>query len=243
MNQDKPQFASLPRHIAIIMDGNGRWAKQRMAPRVLGHQKAIKSVRESVEAARELGVEVLTLYAFSTENWQRPQKEVDTLMKLFKEYLRKELSNLHKNGIRLRLLGRRDRLPDYVHQPLEEALEKTKDNQGMVLCLAVDYGSRDEMIRMMQDLATQAAAGSLKAEEVDENWIGDHLDTAGLPDPDLIIRTSGEIRLSNFLLWQAAYAEFYFTDILWPDFRKSDLHKAIEVFNLRTRRMGNVDAP
>ncbi len=224
------------------MDGNGRWAEKRHFPRIMGHKSAIKIVRETVEGARELGIEVLTLYAFSTENWQRPVTEVNALMQLFEEYLRKELNNLIQNDIQLRLLGRRDRLPEFVQTPLAEALEKTKSNQGMTLCLAVDYGGRDELVRMTQKIARKVQEGSLDPEAIKEETLCGYLDTKGLPQLDLVIRTSGELRLSNFLLWQAAYAEFYFTELLWPDFSKKELLKAIEVYAMRARRMGKVHA-
>ncbi len=224
------------------MDGNGRWANKRKAPRIMGHKNAIKAVRAAVTGCREAGVEVLTLYAFSTENWQRPKKEVEMLMRLFEEYLKKELKSLKKNNISLRILGRTDRLPSFLKGPLETSLEETKDNEGMVLCLAVDYGGRDEIARMMQALAVDVKSGELDPKDITEELMGQKLDTAGLPDPDLIIRTSGEHRLSNFLLWQAAYAEFYFTELLWPDFTEVELHKAFTEFGLRERRKGKVNA-
>ncbi len=222
------------------MDGNGRWAEQHHLPRILGHKNAIKAVQQCVEGCREMGIEALTLYAFSTENWQRPPAEVSALMKLFEEYLQRELETLVKNGIRLRILGRKERLPGFVLGPLERALATTQGNQGMDLCLAVDYGSRDEILRATKGLAERVRRGDLTPEEIGEAQFGEALDTHGLPELDLVIRTSGEQRLSNFLLWQAAYAEFYFTPVLWPDFTKQELVKAITVYSERVRRMGKV---
>lgn len=233
--------ASLPKHIGIIMDGNGRWAKKRRFPRVFGHQSAISNVREIVSSCAELGIETLTLYAFSTENWSRPKLEVNTLMKLFEQFLESELSTMIDNDIRLRVLGEQNDLPKSVLKPLNIALEKTKNNRGMVLCLAVNYGSRDEITRACRKIAEQVQRGELEPEAIDEKLISDSLYTEGLHDPDLIIRTSGEERLSNFLLWQAAYAEFYFTKILWPDFTKKDLMKALDAYTRRVRRLGNID--
>ncbi|MDX2470930.1 MAG: isoprenyl transferase [SAR324 cluster bacterium] len=242
MNQQNNSGPKIPRHVGIIMDGNGRWARMRKAPRIMGHKNAIKAVRAAVTGCREAGVEVLTLYAFSTENWQRPKKEVEMLMRLFEEYLTKELKGLQKNDICLRILGRTDRLPSYLNGPLQTSLRETKDNKGMVLCLAVDYGGRDEIVRMVQSMAAVVKTGDLEPEAISEETICQKMDTAGLPDPDLIIRTSGEHRLSNFLLWQAAYAELYFTDLLWPDFTEAELHKAFTEFGLRDRRKGKVNA-
>jgi len=223
------------------MDGNGRWAKQKHFPRVLGHRSAIKTVRSVVETCTELGIGVLTLYAFSTENWGRPRSEVSFLMKLFEEFLQRELSTLMKNDIRLRLLGNQEQLPAFVQAPMKKALQDTKDNQGMVLCLAVSYGARDEITQACKQLAHKVAEGILKPSEINEQMISDHLFTQGLHDPDLIIRTSGEERLSNFLLWQAAYTEFYFTKTLWPDFKREDLLEALEIYSKRVRRIGKID--
>ncbi|MCP4296242.1 MAG: isoprenyl transferase [Proteobacteria bacterium] len=232
--------SSLPRHIGIIMDGNGRWAKQKHFPRVLGHRSAIKTVRTIVESCAELGVGALTLYAFSTENWERPKTEVEFLMKLFEEFLQKELNTLMDNNIRLQLFGNKKGLPEAVQAPLEKALEKSKNNTGMALCLAINYGSRDEIKQACQSISQKVKDGKLKISEIDEQTISANLYTKDLEDPDLIIRTSGELRLSNFLLWQAAYAEFYFTETLWPDFTREELMLAIENYRQRVRRLGKV---
>lgn len=230
----------LPQHVGIIMDGNGRWANQQAHPRVYGHQNATNAVREAVEGSAEAGIQALTLYAFSTENWKRPQGEIDALMMLFEQYLNQELPGLKENDIKLVTIGRRDRLPESVLGPLDQAINETKNNRRMTLCLAVDYGSRNEIARTARALARQVAQGSLDPEAIDEDLFAAHLDTAGLPEPDLIIRTSGELRLSNFLMWQAAYAEFYFTDLLWPDFTRQELEKALLEFSNRSRRVGAV---
>jgi undecaprenyl diphosphate synthase len=223
------------------MDGNGRWAREKHFPRILGHKNAIKAVRSIVESCAELGIKALTLYAFSTENWGRPKKEVEFLMQLFEEFLKKELKTMMDNNICLRLLGNKEHLPQAVLVPLETALRKSNANTGMTLCLAMDYGGRDEITQACQRIAKKVAGAELKLEEITESTISDHLFTAGLDDPDLIIRTSGELRLSNFLLWQAAYAEFYFTDTYWPDFTKEELLLAIKSYSQRTRRLGKVD--
>ena len=223
------------------MDGNGRWAREKHFPRILGHKNAIKAVRSIVESCVELGIKALTLYAFSTENWGRPKKEVEFLMQLFEEFLRQELKTMMDNNICLRLLGNKEHLPHAVLVPLETALRKSNANTGMTLCLAMDYGGRDEITQACQRIAKKVAGAELKPEEITESTVSDHLFTAGLDDPDLIIRTSGELRLSNFLLWQAAYAEFYFTDTYWPDFTKEELLLAIKSYSQRTRRLGKVD--
>lgn len=230
----------MPRHVGIIMDGNGRWANQQHHPRVYGHQNATQAVRETVEGAAELGIEVLTLFAFSTENWKRPAQEVEALMRLFEEFLGQELEGLIKNQIRLVTIGKKDRLPAYVLEPLEKAIEATRGNRRMTLCLAVDYGSRDEIARAARQIALDCAAGKLTADQITEELIPSYLDTASLPELDLVIRTSGEQRLSNFLLWQAAYAEFYFTELLWPDFNKAELEQALVQYSKRHRRVGAV---
>jgi len=223
------------------MDGNGRWAKQKKLPRILGHRNAIKAVRETVETCVELGIETLTLYAFSTENWKRPEKEVDLLMRLFEEYLNKEFSTIVDNQIRLLLIGKKEQLPSYVQRPLEKSLEATLNNRGMNLCLAMDYGARDEITRACKEIAQKVKDGKLDVDAIDEALLSNSLFTKGLSDPDLIIRTSGEIRLSNFLLWQAAYSEFYFTPVLWPDFNREELMKAFQEYSQRVRRLGKVD--
>ena len=229
---------SLPRHVAIIMDGNGRWAQHRGRPRVEGHREGAAAVRDVVEAAAELGLEVLTLYAFSTENWKRPRYEIWTLMNLLKEYLRTELDNLLKNGIRLNILGRWRELDTSVVKEVERALELTAECSGMCLNVALNYSGRAEIVDACRRLVTDWAAG--KQADIDEETIGRYLYTAGSPDPDLLIRTSGEMRISNFLLWQIAYSELWVTDTLWPDFRRRELFEAILAYQGRERRFGAV---
>ena len=235
---DKIDREALPQHVAIIMDGNGRWATQRRMPRLQGHRNAVKAVRACVEASAELGLQVLTLYAFSTENWQRPKKEISGLMNLFYEFLEKELYTMLENNVRFQLIGDRDRLPDFLQERLSHALDSTSKNNGLLLNLALNYGGRDEMVHALKKIAESVKEGELLPENIDESLVSANTYTAGIPDPDLIIRTSGELRLSNFLIWQAAYAEFYFTNVLWPDFNKEDLHKALVDFQQRKRRMG-----
>ena len=235
---DKIDKAALPKHVAIIMDGNGRWAIQRGMPRLQGHRNAVKGVRACVEASAELGLQVLTLYAFSTENWQRPRKEVSALMNLFFEFLEKELHTMLDNNVRFQLIGNREGLPDFLQNRLSHALDSTATNTGLLMNLALNYGGRDEMVRAVRKIAESVKKGDLLLENIDESLVSAHTYTAGHPDPDLIIRTSGELRLSNFLIWQAAYAEFYFTEVLWPDFTKEDLYKALLEFQQRKRRRG-----
>ena len=227
-----------PRHVAIIMDGNGRWAKARRLPRAAGHKAGADAVRSVVEAAPDLGIDVLTLYAFSSENWKRPQDEVGYLFGLLKTYLLGEIAELDRNDVRMRFIGDWRRLPRELVDLIEGAIKRTEDNGGLTLVLALNYGSRDELVRVAAALARDAAAGKLDAEDVDESAIEARLDTAGLPAPDLIVRTSGEQRLSNFLMWQAAYAELVFTPVLWPDFRAQHLAEACESFAERERRFG-----
>ncbi len=229
---------SIPRHLAVIMDGNGRWAKQRGKLRVFGHENGVRAVRETVETAAKLGVENLTLYAFSTENWKRPKIEVDTLMKLLVSSLKKELKTLSENNIRLIAIGRINTLPEKVHRELNEVMEKTAENSAMTLTLALSYGSREELTSAFKDLATKVKNNIISPENIDETIINGHLYTRDLPDVDLLIRTSGECRISNFLLWQIAYAELYFTDVLWPDFGESHLISAIQSYQNRERRFG-----
>lgn len=231
-----------PTHVAIIMDGNGRWAEERQKPRLFGHKAGVDSVRAVVESARELGVRHLTLYAFSTENWQRPPVEVSGLMQLLRTYLEAELRTMLKNEIRLFCLGQRERLPVDVRTVLESVMEETSTCQGMTLNLALSYGGRKEMMRAVRNLAGKCADGDLDAESLTEEMLSNQLYTAGQPDPDLLIRTGGEHRLSNFLLWQASYAELYFTDTKWPDFRKNQLLEAITVYGRRQRRFGKTGA-
>ena len=228
----------LPQHIAIIMDGNGRWAKRRRLPRIAGHRAGIRAVRQAVEACARLGVPYLTLYAFSVENWKRPHTEIKLLMGLLREYLKKEIGELNRQNIRLEVIGRVKDLPKPVHQDLENALERTRQNTGLRLVLALNYGARAELVDAVQELLAQARQnGSM---QVDEALLSQHLYTRGLPDPDLLIRTSGEFRISNFLLWQCAYAEMLFLDTLWPDFGEADLERAVRDFICRDRRYGVV---
>jgi len=229
---------SLPRHIAIIMDGNGRWAKARGLPRIAGHRRGADAVRRTLEAAGELGVPYLTLFGFSSENWKRPHDEVDDLMGLLRHYLRGEIAELHRNGVRLRVIGDRGRLSADIVALIENAEALTRDNQSINLTVALSYGGRAEIVAAARAVAAKAAAGRLAPEAIDEALIAAHLFTADLPDPDLLIRTSGEQRISNFLLWQCAYAELVFTKTLWPDFGRADLEQAITEFSGRERRYG-----
>src|SRR5436190_13047915 len=229
-------FERLPAHIAIIMDGNGRWAAQRHLPRVEGHRAGIDSVRETVETAARLGIDVLTLYAFSVENWKRPAAEVSTLMMLLKRYLRLELSTLLKNNIRFRVIGRRDELSTDVQKELEIGIRQTAANTGMLFNIALNYGGRAEIV----DAARRAIAAGVRPEDLDERRFGGFLYTAGQPDPDLLIRTSGEMRVSNFLLWQIAYSEIWVTETLWPDFRCRHLLESIVAYQKRDRRYGGI---
>jgi len=233
-----PSSGNLPRHVAIIMDGNGRWAKKRGLMRLMGHKVGVDSVKKVVETARIMGIEVLTLYAFSTENWHRPAAEVSGLMELLRTFLRREVDNMMANNIRLRAIGQTTKLPDSARQVLEEVMEKTAGNTGLVLNLALSYGSRDEIVRAARRFAAECSTGKRRPEELDEELFSSYLDTAGLPDPDFVIRTSGEFRLSNFLLWQLSYAELYITDIPWPEFREAEFREAIAVFQRRQRRFG-----
>ncbi len=220
------------------MDGNGRWAKQKGMLRVFGHENGTKAVRETVESCARLGIANLTLYAFSTENWNRPKMEVDTLMKLLVSSLKKELPTLQENNIRLITIGNTSQLPDSARKQLAEVTELTKNNNRMTLTLALSYGSREEIISAVKAISEKVKDNTLAAEDINESTINNHLYTHSLPDVDLVIRTSGEQRISNFLLWQIAYAEFYFTDVLWPDFREKDLHEAIISYQKRERRFG-----
>ncbi|NOX25540.1 MAG: isoprenyl transferase [Deltaproteobacteria bacterium] len=229
---------SVPNHIAIIMDGNGRWAQKRGLMRAMGHKIGVESVQSIVKACRQFGIKVLTIYAFSSENWQRPASEIKTLMTLLKTYLQRELNNLNKNNIRLLSIGQRQKLPADILQILEDTIAETADNSAMILNIALSYGSRNEIIRAVQKITAKCLAGSLQPGQISEQVINDHLDTAGLPDPDLIIRTGGESRLSNFLLWQASYAEIYITETPWPDFRRDNLIAAIANYQKRQRRFG-----
>ena len=236
--KEKIDIDKLPAHLAIIMDGNGRWAKQKGMLRILGHENGTKSVREVVEASAELGIKYLTLYAFSTENWKRPKLEVQTLMNLLVTSLKKEIKTLQDNNIKLTAIGCLEDLPNKAHDELFEVIEKTKLNTRMTLTLALSYGSREEIIHVIKDLTNKVKNNIISTETIDESFINKHLYTRNLPDVDLLIRTSGEQRISNFLLWQCAYAELYFTDTLWPDFKKEDLYKALINYQHRERRFG-----
>ncbi len=229
---------NLPKHLAIIMDGNGRWAKQKGFLRAFGHENGTKSVRTTVESCAKLGIENLTLYAFSTENWNRPKLEVETLMKLLISSLKKELDTLQKNNIRLNAIGNLDLLPSSAKKELVTVIEKTKNNSRMTLTLALSYGSREELLNAVKNISSKVKNNIISQDDIDESIINQHLYTHNLPDVDLVIRTSGEHRISNFLLWQIAYAEFYFTDVLWPDFKETDLYDAIISYQKRERRFG-----
>ena len=229
---------NLPKHLAIIMDGNGRWAKQKGLLRAFGHEKGTKSVRITVETCAKLGIENLTLYAFSTENWNRPKLEVDTLMKLLVNSLKKELATLEKNDIRLNCIGNIELLPTKAKKELLSVIEKTKNNTRMTLTLALSYGSREELLNVVKIISEKVKNNIISIDTLDESIINEHLYTHNLPDVDLVIRTSGEHRISNFLLWQIAYAEFYFTEVLWPDFKEDDLYAAIISYQKRERRFG-----
>jgi undecaprenyl diphosphate synthase len=235
---DKINKKNLPKHLAIIMDGNGRWAKQQGMMRAFGHENGTKSVKTTVEVCAKLGIENLTLYAFSTENWNRPKLEVDTLMRLLISSLKKELKTLSDNNIRLNAIGNLDLLPSKARNELLTVIDKTKDNNRMTLTLALSYGSREEIVKAIKTISQKVKNNIISIEKIDEDIINQHLYTQGLPDVDLVIRTSGEHRISNFLLWQIAYAEFYFTDVLWPDFKENDLYEAIICFQKRERRFG-----
>jgi undecaprenyl diphosphate synthase len=228
----------LPNHLAIIMDGNGRWAKQKGMLRIFGHENGTKSVREVVEASAELGIKYVTLYAFSTENWKRPKMEVQTLMNLLVTSLKKEIKTLQDNNIKLSAIGCLEDLPKKAYSELFEVIEKTKQNTRMTLTLALSYGSREEFISAIKELAYKVKNNIISVENIDESIINKHLYTRKLPDVDLLIRTSGEQRISNFLLWQIAYAELYFTDTLWPDFKRNDLYEALINYQHRERRFG-----
>lgn len=228
----------LPKHLAIIMDGNGRWAKQKGMLRAFGHENGTKSVKQAVEASAELGIKNLTLYAFSTENWNRPKLEVQTLMKLLVNALKKEIQTLQENNIKLTAIGNLNALPQKAHTELLEVIHKTKNNSRMTLTLALSYGSREELINTIKKISDKVKNNIISVENIDESVINEHLYTQNLPDVDLLIRTSGEQRISNFLLWQIAYAELYFTEVLWPDFTKQHLYEALIEYQKRERRFG-----
>ncbi|WP_010286335.1 isoprenyl transferase [Kurthia massiliensis] len=231
---------SVPQHIAIIMDGNGRWAQKRALPRVAGHHEGMKNVRTITRCANKIGVRVLTLYAFSTENWKRPRKEVEFLMRLPEEFLTSFLPELMELNIRVSLIGEMDSLPGHTQKAIQNAMDTTKDNTGMVLNFAMNYGSRREVVLSVKEIVAQVQNGTLSLDDISEETISSNLMTAALPDPDLLIRTSGELRLSNFLLWQLAYSEFWFTDVHWPEFSEGNLLEAVESYQSRNRRYGGL---
>lgn len=229
----------IPKHVAIILDGNGRWAKSKGLPRKMGHVQGAKNVEDMIYIAGEMGIEYFTVYAFSTENWKRSEEEVNALMDLLRKYLLTGFKKAAKNNVRFRVIGDKTGLAEDIQETIKDLEEESKNNTGLFLQIAINYGARDEMVRMMQKMATEVKDGSLLPEDISESYVSNHLDTQGTPDPDLLIRTSGEQRISNFLLWQLAYTEFYFTNVPWPDFDKKELEKAIEAYNQRDRRFGN----
>ena len=231
-----------PRHVAVIMDGNGRWAAERHLPRVEGHRQGVEAVRQVVEASMELGVTHLTLFSFSSENWSRPVQEINDLFGLLRRFIRRDLAELHKNGVKIRVIGARDQLEEDILRLLDDAVELTKENTALNLTIAFNYGARNEITRAAQSIAADVEKGLLSSREVTEDLFASHLDTEDLPDPDLLIRTSGELRLSNFLLWQLAYAEFVFVDTYWPDFDKAQFEAAIAEYQRRNRRFGGRSA-
>jgi undecaprenyl diphosphate synthase len=228
----------IPRHIAIIMDGNGRWAKSRGLPRIQGHRAGAESVREVIDAGKELGIEYITLYAFSSENWSRPEKEVSALMKLLEQFLESKRKDLMRQNVRLQAIGQLHRLPTATKKKLDQVIDQTKDNTSITLVLAISYGSREEIVDAMKRIAQSAVDGEIQPADIDAKLVADSLYTANIPDPDLLIRTSGEMRLSNFLLWQISYAEIFIFDKFWPDFRQGDLFDAVKEYQKRHRRFG-----
>lgn len=231
---------SIPKHVAIILDGNGRWAKAKGLPRKAGHVQGAKNIETVCEAAYNMGIQYLTVYAFSTENWNRPQDEVDALMKLLRNYMKTCLKTAAKNNMCVRVIGEKSRLDEDIRNRIAELEEATKNNTGLHFQIAINYGGRDEIVRAVKKLAQQVSDGTLQPETITEQTISDTLDTHGIPEPDLLIRTCNELRISNFLLWQLAYTEFYFTPVAWPDFTKEELEKAVEAYNRRDRRYGLV---
>jgi len=236
--QDLLSLGNLPKHIAVIMDGNGRWALERNLTRTEGHQEGIESVRDIVKASSQLGIEYLTLYAFSIENWKRPITEVGILMKLLEHYLRQELNELHQNNVRLMSIGKLSSLPKVIQKLLHESIDMTKENTGLTLTLALSYSGRWDIVRAVQMIALDVRRGKVSPEDITESFFSSYLQTNNVPDPDLLIRTSGEMRLSNFLLWEMAYGEMYITDKFWPEFRRDDLYQALSNFMNRERRFG-----
>jgi len=238
--KSKIDLKKIPVHIAVIMDGNGRWAKKHGKPRIFGHQNGVKAVREITEASAELGVPFLTLYAFSTENWNRPKLEVNALMHLLIDTVRKEVITLNENNIKLNAIGNLDKLPKKTYNALMDGIDQTEGNTGMTLTLALNYSSRWEITETVKLIAEEVRQGRIQSEDIDDNLVSSFLQTSKMPDPELMIRTSGEYRISNYLLWQMAYAEFYFSKVYWPDFRKEDLYEAIIDFQSRERRFGKI---
>jgi len=241
-NADVATLRSPPRHVAIIMDGNGRWAKARGLPRALGHKEGVEALRRAVEASRDFGLTHLSVFAFSTENWNRPQTEIDALFDLLRVFVRRDLARLHKDGVRIRIIGSRDGLSDDILSLIDEAVVTTKDNGRLTLNIAFNYGGRGEIVAAMREIARAVEAGRLKPDQIDEAMVSRMVWTGESPDPDLVIRTSGELRLSNFLLWSGAYAELMFMDLWWPDFTRESLEKAIDAFRRRDRRFGGLGA-
>ncbi len=231
----------IPAHVAIIMDGNGRWAKKRHMPRTYGHAQGAKVLEQTLEDADALGIKYLTVYAFSTENWSRPLQEVDVIMKLFRDYLVSAVEKCRRNNVRCKVIGERSRLAPDIIESIENLENKTKDNTGITFIVAINYGGRDDITRAFKKLAGKIESGIISSGDITDELISENLDTKDIPDPDLLIRTSGEERLSNFLMWQLAYTEFYFTDVAWPDFNKDELIKAIEKYSGRDRRYGNIE--
>lgn len=231
---------NIPKHVAIIMDGNGRWAKSRNLPRSMGHKAGVETIRRIIKEADKLGIEYMTLYAFSTENWKRPKDEVSTLMKLLVQYLKEEINDLHSNGVVVNVLGDISKLPKECIDEIKKAKEKTKNNKGIKMNVALNYGGRDELIRAIQLIVKDEKEGKVNIDSLNETLVNNYLYTANIPDPDIIIRPSGEQRLSNFLLWQCAYSEFWYSNINWPDFKEKDLRKAIYDYQGRNRRFGGV---
>jgi len=239
-NADVATLRPPPRHVAIIMDGNGRWAKARGLPRALGHKEGVEALRRAVEASRDLGLTHLSVYAFSTENWNRPQTEIDALFDLLRVFVRRDLARLHKDGVRIRIVGSREGLSEDILSLIDEAMEKTKNNTRLTLNIAFNYGGRGEIVAAMREMARAVEAGRLKPDQIDEAMVSRMVWTGESPDPDLVIRTSGELRLSNFLLWSGAYAELMFMDLWWPDFNRDSLEKAIDAYRRRDRRFGGL---
>ncbi len=238
--KSKIDINNIPSHVAIIMDGNGRWAKERFLPRTAGHQEGMKRVIEIVEVAEKLNIKYLSLYAFSTENWKRPKEEIDGLMKLLVQYIRSELNKIHKNNIRIQTMGDISKLPKAPRKEVERAIEKTKNNNKMVLNIGLNYGGRDEIVRAVKNILEDVKMGKINEEDINTKNFSNYLYTNGMPDPDLLIRPSGELRLSNFMLYQIAYTEFWFSDIYWPDFKEEHFYEAIIDYQKRDRRFGGI---